>query len=98
MYGARQGSYAYNAAGTDSDGQLNSHPILPDQVLGLGPEYSPLFGRKSPALPDTVVRAPAEMIAISESLLNGWCIVSPNSLASFKAIATSQGNFTTVHW
>jgi len=38
------------------------------------------------------------MIAISEALLNGWCIVSPNSFVGIKTIAVSQGNFATVHW
>jgi prepilin-type N-terminal cleavage/methylation domain-containing protein len=36
IYGAWQGSYAYNAAGTDSDGQFNSHPILPDTLPRVG--------------------------------------------------------------
>jgi prepilin-type processing-associated H-X9-DG protein len=92
------GKLAYNAAGTDSDGQLNSHPILPDTPLGLGREYSPLLRRISPSLRESAVRAHADMIAISEALLNGWCIVSPNSFVGIKTIAVSQGNFATVHW
>jgi prepilin-type N-terminal cleavage/methylation domain-containing protein len=98
IYGAWQGSYAYNAGGTDSDGAFNSHPILPNQVLGLGAAYSPTFGKTSPALRESAIRVPADMIAISEALQNGWCIVSPNSFASFRSAAISQGNFKTVHW
>jgi prepilin-type N-terminal cleavage/methylation domain-containing protein len=98
IWGAWQGSYAYNAGGTDSDGQFNLHPILPNQPLGLGPPFSPGFGQTSPALRESAIRAPADMIAISEPLQNAWCIVCPNTFASFKSVAMSQGNFKTVHW
>jgi prepilin-type N-terminal cleavage/methylation domain-containing protein len=98
IYGAWQGSYAYNAGGTDSDGIFNLHPILPNQPLGLGPPFSPAFGKTSPPLRESAIRAPADMIAISEPLLSAWCIVTPNSFANFRSIALSQGNFKTVHW
>ncbi len=97
VYGAWSGSYAYNAGGTDSDGGFNLKTILPNQPLGLGPPYSPGFGAAKPALPEASVRAPADMIAVSEGLNNGWIIVSPKEFAGFKSVR-SQGRFAKDHW
>jgi len=97
-YSAEQGSYAYNAGGTDSDGIFDMKPILPNQPLGLGPPYWPGFGMTAPAVAESTVLAPADMVAISEPLWNGWCIVSPNTYASFKSNSTAVGMFATYHW
>jgi prepilin-type processing-associated H-X9-DG protein len=37
------------------------------------------------------------MIALSEALNNGWCIVSPNAFEHFKAVGVAQGWFGRYH-
>jgi prepilin-type N-terminal cleavage/methylation domain-containing protein/prepilin-type processing-associated H-X9-DG protein len=102
VYGAFQGSYAYNAAGTDSDGIFNAKPVLRDQVLGLGNAYPPgVFNSghsNITAVPESAIRSPAEMIAISEPLQNRWIVVSPNVFSRFKSVNASLGAFEKYHW
>ncbi len=103
VWSAEQGSYAYNAGGTDSDGIFNMKPVLPGQCLGLGPVSSSPPANiggvivSGPAVSEAVVRVPADMIALSEALDNGWCIVSPNTFARFKSLGTAQGWFAQYH-
>ncbi len=98
VQGGEQGSYAYNAGGTDSDGCFDMTPRLPGQLLGLGPAYWPDSKMTPPALPESAVRVPADMIAISESLDNSWCLVSPNTFAYFKIYGVRLGWFAQYHW
>jgi prepilin-type N-terminal cleavage/methylation domain-containing protein/prepilin-type processing-associated H-X9-DG protein len=98
VYGAEQGSYAYNAGGTDSDGIFDMKPVLPGQFLGLGPDSStPSTKDTGPALSEAAVRAPADMIALSEALDNGWCIVSPNTFARFRSYGIAGGWLSQYH-
>ncbi len=43
------------------------------------------------------VRVPADMIAFSESLDNGWCIVSPNTFAHFRYYGIAGGWLSQYH-
>jgi prepilin-type N-terminal cleavage/methylation domain-containing protein/prepilin-type processing-associated H-X9-DG protein len=94
VYGAWRGSYAYNAGGTDCDG-WGTRIVLRDQLLGLGAEFVPLSAKTGPALPVSAVRAPSDMIAVSE---DWWIVAYPNGFSSFKSITLANGRFAKYHW
>jgi prepilin-type N-terminal cleavage/methylation domain-containing protein/prepilin-type processing-associated H-X9-DG protein len=74
-YGYWAGSYAYNAGGTDSS-WVGGREVFRDRLLGLG-ERGTRNSRSTtlPALPESAVRVPAEMIALGE---DWWIMTSPN--------------------
>ncbi len=61
------GSYGYNASGTDGGGIGLPRTVLRDHLLGLGEIPISSSGRFAPALPESAVRAPAQMIAIVDN-------------------------------
>lgn len=80
-YGATQGSYSYNAGGTDSDGYFDSSPLVGSRCLGLGAGSPPEFFRHSniTAVVESAIRSPSDMIAISEPYENRWIIMTPKN-------------------
>ena len=75
-----RGSYSYNAFGTD----YNGHSLLVD-LLGLGDDFwiGNGYTQGRPATPEEAVRAPAEMIAISESSTYGEVLSAPHGMFTF---------------
>ena len=73
-YGNWWGSYAYNAGGTDSS-SFGGRVVLRDRLLGLGEQRVRNSLSARTALPESAVRAPAEMIALGE---DWWIITCPS--------------------
>jgi prepilin-type N-terminal cleavage/methylation domain-containing protein/prepilin-type processing-associated H-X9-DG protein len=101
IYGGTQGSYSYNAGGTDGDAQSNHGMKYPGTCLGMGP-YSPLSrfagGIDTPAVSDSAVISPSQMIAISEPYLNRWVMMNPNSFAKFEKQGLERGWWYKWYW
>src|SRR5688572_24831334 len=101
VYGATQGSYSYNAAGTDGDDTFNLRPRHAAKCLGLGP-YAPMSlfsgGIDTPSVSDSAIVSPSEMIAISEPYLNRWVTMSPNSFAKFQKQGIEVGWWHKWYW
>jgi prepilin-type N-terminal cleavage/methylation domain-containing protein len=72
-----RGSYSYNAFGTDNGSWTSL------RVLGLGTDFwiGNGYTQGRPALPEEAVRAPAEMIAISESSTYGEVLSGPHGMS-----------------
>jgi prepilin-type processing-associated H-X9-DG protein len=102
VYGATQGSYSYNAGGTDGDAGFNISALKhAGKCLGLGP-YSPLSwfsgGIDTPSVSDAAITSPSEMIAISEPYVNRWVIMNPNSFAKSQKLNIERGIWYKWYW
>jgi prepilin-type N-terminal cleavage/methylation domain-containing protein len=89
------GSYAYNAEGTDPAGAYLSH-VISNRCSGLGPMWVLVTSTSyniAPAVRESKIVSPSEMIAVTEPFLNRQVIIQPNQFASIY-----QGSSDSWYW